>query len=79
MARVALWQITGLALNRLTETPVDLEKLLEGWIEEDPSLLQPGLAIVAKSDQRRRSTTEGRSRREVRTPAKHEGGALRLR
>ena len=48
MARVALWQIAGASLGRLTETAVDLEKLLENWIEEDPSLLQPGLAIVAK-------------------------------
>lgn len=48
MAKVGLWQISGETLSRLTETPIDLESLLEGWIENDPSLLQPGLTIVGK-------------------------------
>jgi hypothetical protein len=40
--------MSGTTLSRLTETPVDLEAMLEGWIETDPSLLLPGLAIVAR-------------------------------
>jgi Holliday junction resolvase-like predicted endonuclease len=48
MQQVLLWQVIGHQPKRLERGRIDLEKHLEDWIEEDPSLLQDGLTIVGR-------------------------------
>lgn len=48
MNKVGLWQVLGGRLDRIREGAVDLEKSLEDWICEDPSLVQAGLVIVGR-------------------------------
>jgi len=48
MALVGLWQVTDHGPKRLETATVDLEKHLEGWIEQHPDLLQKGLVIVGR-------------------------------
>jgi len=46
--KVGLWQVVDGKLRRIPERAVDLERQLEEWIEDDPSLLQAGLVIVGR-------------------------------
>jgi len=48
MNKVGLWQVLDGRLNRIQESIIDLEKSLEDWISEDPSLLQAGLVVVGR-------------------------------
>jgi len=48
MARLGLWQIVGSELSRIEERAIDLERMLQDWIEKDPSLLQAGMTIVGR-------------------------------
>jgi hypothetical protein len=36
MNKVGLWQVIGKKLERIEESEVDLEQLLEAWIQCDP-------------------------------------------
>jgi hypothetical protein len=46
--KVGLWQVLEDRLMRIQESILELEKSLEDWIAEDPSLLQAGLVIVGR-------------------------------
>jgi RecB family endonuclease NucS len=48
MQTIALWQITGSSLIRVSASQIDIEKSLEDWIERDPSLVQKDLVIVGR-------------------------------
>ncbi len=48
MHRVGLWKIGADGPSRLAPASLDLEQRLEEWIERDPSLLEPGLTILAR-------------------------------
>jgi len=48
MARFGIWQIKDNVPNKLNESSIGLEKELEGWIENDPTLIQAGLVILAR-------------------------------
>jgi len=48
MARVASWIIDKESISKLIESTVELEKNLEIWIEQEPSLVQGGLLIVSR-------------------------------
>ncbi len=48
MQQVGLWHITQEGPQKLKHGRINLEKDLEGWIEQDPDLLQHGLAIVGR-------------------------------
>lgn len=48
MQTIALWQISGTTLTRVTPSQIDLERSLEEWIERDPSLIQKDLVIVGR-------------------------------
>jgi hypothetical protein len=48
MRQIGIWRVTDEGLNRLSPSNVGLEKNLEDWIEEDPSLLEEGLEIVGR-------------------------------
>lgn len=48
MTGVGLWQIQSNSPKRLQVSTVGLEQDLETWIENDPNLLEHGLAIVAR-------------------------------
>jgi hypothetical protein len=48
MNNIGLWQITTTGPSRLAAGEVALERDLENWIEQDPSLLERGLVIVAR-------------------------------
>jgi RecB family endonuclease NucS len=45
----AAWRvIDGRSVRRLTRSTVQPERMLEDWIEEDPSLVLEGLVVVAR-------------------------------
>jgi Holliday junction resolvase-like predicted endonuclease len=46
--KVGLWQVVEDRLTRIPESALALEKSLEDWIAEDPSLLQAGLVVVGR-------------------------------
>ncbi len=48
MNTIGLWQIAEAGPARLTHSEVSVEKDLEDWIEQDPSLLEHGLVIVGR-------------------------------
>jgi hypothetical protein len=48
MDKVGLWQVVEDRLQRIPESALALEKSLEDWIAEDPSLLQAGLVVVGR-------------------------------
>jgi Holliday junction resolvase-like predicted endonuclease len=48
MANIALWKIAQQGPEKLRMGAINLEKDLEDWIENDPSLLQCGLRIVGR-------------------------------
>lgn len=48
MGTIGLWQITNAGPSRLSPGAVGLERDLEQWIEQDPSLLEQGLVIVGR-------------------------------
>lgn len=48
MNKIGLWQIYDGKLERVQESKLELEKYLEEWIEEDPTLIRSGLTIVGK-------------------------------
>jgi len=48
MRRTAVWQIMDAGPKKLERRAIDLEKLLEEWIEKDPELLQGGLTILGR-------------------------------
>lgn len=48
MRQIGLWHVTDDGPQRLKSSGVGLEKHLEGWIEDDPDLLQEGLKIVGR-------------------------------
>lgn len=48
MAQVGLWSISDDGPQKLERAGIDLERQLEAWIENDPSLLEPGLTIVGR-------------------------------
>jgi Holliday junction resolvase-like predicted endonuclease len=51
MTTVAIWQVTDAGLRRLESAPLDLEKQLEDWIDQDPDLVQFGLRILGRQVQ----------------------------
>jgi RecB family endonuclease NucS len=48
MTKAASWIIEKQKISKLRESTVGIEKNLEIWIEEDPSLVQSGLTIVSR-------------------------------
>ncbi|MDP7168131.1 MAG: endonuclease NucS [Nitrospinota bacterium] len=48
MQQIGLWQISDNGPKRLGSGDVSLEKHLEDWIENDPSLLLGGLKIIGR-------------------------------
>ena len=48
MTKAASWIIEKQRISKLKESTVGLEEHLESWIEQDPSLVQTGLTIVAR-------------------------------
>jgi len=48
MQKIGIWRVTDEGLDRLSPSSVGLEKNLENWIEEDPTLLEEGLEIVGR-------------------------------
>ena len=48
MQQIGIWRVTDDGLDRLDPSSVGLEKNLEDWIEDDPSLLEEGLEIVGR-------------------------------
>jgi len=48
MTDIGIWQVTGAEPVRLSRTQLNLEKYLEAWIENDPTLIQAGLIIVGR-------------------------------
>ncbi len=46
--KIGVWEIEENIPNKLNKATIDLEKHLEDWIENDPSLLQFGLEIVGR-------------------------------
>ena len=48
MQQIGIWRVTDDGLDRLSPSSVGLEKNLEDWIENDPSLLEEGLEIVGR-------------------------------
>lgn len=51
MRKLAVWQMSKGTLARIDEASIELEKHLETWIAEDPTLLQAGLVIVGRQVQ----------------------------
>jgi hypothetical protein len=47
MGKFRIWQVGQGTPLKLAESDVGLEKNLEGWIEEDPSLLPGELKIIS--------------------------------
>ena len=47
-SRIGVWEVTDSSPRRLPAERVDLEEMLEGWITEDPSLVQAGLVIIGR-------------------------------
>lgn len=47
MQQIGMWQVSPSGPRRLETTGVGLERDLEAWIINDPSLLQAGLTVVA--------------------------------
>ena len=48
MKKIGIWTITSEGPSRVKESNLALEKQLEDWIENDPSLLQSGLTIIGR-------------------------------
>ena len=48
MKSLGIWQVGDATLSRAAESEIDLERHLEDWIEQDPSLLQEGLVSVGR-------------------------------
>ena len=48
MKKIGIWTITSEGPSRVKESNLALEKKLEDWIENDPSLLQSGLTIIGR-------------------------------
>ncbi len=48
MTEIGIWHITQNQPQRMQRSNVNLEKHLEDWIENDPSLVQQGLIIVGR-------------------------------
>jgi hypothetical protein len=48
LMNVGVWQVVKDRLTRISESALALEKSLEDWIAEDPSLLQAGLVVVGR-------------------------------
>jgi hypothetical protein len=48
MQKLGVWKIDERQPSRLQRTSIELEKQLEAWIENDPSLIQVGLLIVGR-------------------------------
>ena len=48
MKKIGIWTITPQGPSRVKESNLALEKQLEDWIENDPSLLQSGLTIIGR-------------------------------
>jgi hypothetical protein len=51
MRKLAVWQVSKSGLAPVEDGSLELEKHLESWIAEDPSLLQAGLVIVGRQVQ----------------------------
>ncbi|MGQ0670450.1 MAG: hypothetical protein ACT4PO_12370 [Actinomycetota bacterium] len=48
MTTVAIWQVADSGPRRLPSAALDLEAQLEGWIDQDPDLVQFGLRILGR-------------------------------
>ncbi len=48
MPEIGIWQISKNGSTRFRRGAVGLEKELEAWIEQDPTLIQAGLSIVGR-------------------------------
>ena len=48
MKKIGIWIITPEGPSRVKESNLALEKQLEDWIENDPSLLQSGLTVIGR-------------------------------
>lgn len=48
MRSLGIWHVGETKPSRAAATEVDLERHLEDWIEQDPSLLQEGLVVVGR-------------------------------
>lgn len=46
-----MWQVSKGTLARVDEASIELEKQLETWIAEDPTVVQAGLVIVGRQVQ----------------------------
>ena len=48
MPRIGMWSIDDGSPRRVDSSSINLERDLEDWIEQDPSLMQADLTIVGR-------------------------------